>query len=49
MFHIDLDTLFWTFNWTESTDGEFFPQGEQAVTHEDWISDGDYPQIQHTC
>ncbi|AGH94483.1 hypothetical protein [Pseudobdellovibrio exovorus] len=40
--HVEMDQLFWKPNWTESTDDEFFPRVEQAVSQEAWVLDGNY-------
>ena len=40
--YVQLDELFWKANWTESTDEEFFPKLEKALSADDWVLDGNY-------
>ena len=39
---IQLDELHWKPNWTESTDEEFFPKLENALSSDRWVLDGNY-------
>lgn len=40
--YVELDELFWKPNWTESTDEEFFPKLEEALSVDGWVLDGNY-------
>ena len=40
--YVELDELFWKPNWTESTDEEFFPKLEEALSADAWVLDGNY-------
>lgn len=40
--YIEMDALYWKPNWTESTDEEFFPKLEDAVSSDQWVLDGNY-------
>jgi len=40
--YIQLDELHWKANWEESTDEEFFPKIEKALSSDRWILDGNY-------
>ena len=40
--YVEIDALFWKPNWTKSTDDEFFPKLEEAVSSDDWVLDGNY-------
>ncbi len=40
--HVEMDALFWKPNWTESTDDEFFPMLEDALSSNAWVLDGNY-------
>ena len=40
--YVQLDELFWKANWTESTDEEFFPKLEEALSADAWVLDGNY-------
>ncbi|RFA29918.1 adenylate kinase [Alkalilimnicola ehrlichii] len=39
---IHMDQLFWKPNWVESSDEEFIPKVESAVSGESWVLDGNY-------
>lgn len=39
---IHMDQIFWKPNWVESSDEEFIPKVELAVTGEFWVLDGNY-------
>lgn len=39
---IHMDQIFWKPNWVESSDEEFIPKVESAVSGESWILDGNY-------
>ena len=40
--YVQLDELFWKPNWTESSDEEFFPKIEDALSPDEWVLDGNY-------
>ena len=40
--YVEMDSLFWKANWTESTDEEFIPKIEQNLSSEKWVLDGNY-------
>jgi len=40
--YVQLDELFWKPNWTESSDKEFFPKIEDALSLDEWVLDGNY-------
>jgi adenylate kinase family enzyme len=40
--YIHMDQLFWKPDWVESTDVEFFPKLEQALSQSSWVLDGNY-------
>ncbi len=40
--YIQLDELYWKPNWAESTDEELFPKLEKALSHDEWVLDGNY-------
>ena len=40
--YVEIDALYWKPNWTESTDEEFFPKLEEAVSLDQWVLDGNY-------
>tara|TARA_B100000686_G_C16645615_1_gene892622 strand:+ start:536 stop:1090 length:555 start_codon:yes stop_codon:yes gene_type:complete len=40
--YIQLDELFWKPNWKESSDEEFFPKVEKALSSDAWVLDGNY-------
>ena len=40
--YVEMDALFWKPNWTESTDEEFLPRLEEAVSSDHWVLDGNY-------
>ncbi len=44
--YVEMDALFWKPNWTKSTDEEFFPRLEQALSSDDWVLDGNYQRTQ---
>lgn len=44
--YVEMDALFWKPNWTESTDEEFFPRLEEALSSDDWVLDGNYQRTQ---
>lgn len=44
--YIEMDALFWKPNWTESTDEEFFPRLEKALSSDEWVLDGNYSRTQ---
>ena len=44
--YVEMDSLFWKPNWTESSDEEFFPKVEQATSGEEWVLDGNYSRTQ---
>ena len=39
---IELDALLWKSNWQASTDDEFLPKVQQALTPDSWVLDGNY-------
>lgn len=39
---IQMDQLFWKSDWVESSDEEFIPKVESAVSGESWVLDGNY-------
>ena len=40
--YVQLDELFWKPNWTESSDEEFSPKIEDALSPDEWVLDGNY-------
>ncbi len=40
--YIEMDALFWKPNWQETSNAEFFPKLEHALTAEAWVLDGNY-------
>lgn len=45
--YIQMDQLFWKANWIESTDDEFFPKVEEAVSGDTWVLDGNFGRTNH--
>jgi adenylate kinase family enzyme len=39
---VEMDALFWQPGWRESSNEEFFPRVEQAISGERWVLDGNY-------
>lgn len=40
--YIQMDQLFWKRNWIESTDAEFIPKIQVAISDDSWVLDGNY-------
>ena len=50
--YIQMDQLFWKPYWVESTDLEFLPKLESALSKNSWVLDGNYSRTNHikwTC
>ncbi|MCA9884797.1 MAG: adenylate kinase [Anaerolineae bacterium] len=45
--HIELDSLFWGPNWSETPPEVFIPKVEAALSVERWVVDGNYSRVRH--
>ncbi|MBI3158785.1 MAG: adenylate kinase [Chloroflexi bacterium] len=45
--HVELDSLFWGPNWTETPDEVFFTRITEATAGEGWVVDGNYTRARH--
>lgn len=44
--YIEMDSIFWKPNWTESTDQEFFQKLEISLAPKTWVLDGNYQRTE---
>lgn len=45
--HVELDSLFWGENWSQTTQKDFIPKVEEELRGESWVVDGNYSFTRH--